>query len=206
MKSLWKIVITGGPCGGKTTALAWLQKHFPRRSYQFLCIPESATSLINAGITPDACGLLNYERCEIALQIAKEKLFEFAATSMSAKETVIVCDRGVFDNLAWLNNGDFDLILTENLVNRKAVFSSYDAVFHLVTAANGAEEYYSLDNNLARSETPEEARILDKEIVQAWSGHPHHIIIDNSTGFKEKMDRLVVALEDLLGCDDIDDC
>lgn len=28
----------------------------------------------------------------------------------------------------------------------------YDAVFHLVTAADGAEEFYSLTNNKARSE------------------------------------------------------
>ena len=34
----------------------------------------------------------------------------------------------------------------------------YDAVFHLVTAALGAESYYSLLNNETRTETPEFAR------------------------------------------------
>lgn len=34
----------------------------------------------------------------------------------------------------------------------------YDAVFHLVTAALGAESYYSLMNNSTRTESPEFAR------------------------------------------------
>ncbi len=32
----------------------------------------------------------------------------------------------------------------------------YDAVFHLVTAAQGAERFYTLENNEARSETPQQ--------------------------------------------------
>lgn len=38
---------------------------------------------------------------------------------------------------------------------------SYDAVFHMVTAAIGAEKYYTLDNNRARTESAEEAARLD---------------------------------------------
>lgn len=34
----------------------------------------------------------------------------------------------------------------------------YDGIFHLVTAASGAEEHYSLENNEARSESVEMAR------------------------------------------------
>lgn len=33
----------------------------------------------------------------------------------------------------------------------------YDGILHLVTAASGAEEHYSLDNNEARSESVEMA-------------------------------------------------
>ena len=35
----------------------------------------------------------------------------------------------------------------------------YDAVFHLVTAAQGAERFYTLENNQARSETPEQVLV-----------------------------------------------
>jgi len=63
----------------------------------------------------------------------------------------------------------------------------YDAVIHLVTAAKGAEDFYILDK--ARYEAPEEAKKLDQKLIDAWTGHPHHYIIDNPKegGFKEKM-------------------
>ena len=56
----------------------------------------------------------------------------------------------------------------------------YDAVFHLVTAAQGAERFYTLDNNQARSESPQEARDVDERLVASWNGHPRHYIIDNN--------------------------
>lgn len=38
----------------------------------------------------------------------------------------------------------------------------YDGILHLVTAACGAEEHYSLENNEARSESVEMARDVSK--------------------------------------------
>lgn len=49
----------------------------------------------------------------------------------------------------------------------------YEAVFHLVTAAIGAEEYYENNTNSARYETLEEARAVDRKLMEAWVGHPH---------------------------------
>ena len=42
----------------------------------------------------------------------------------------------------------------------------YDQVIHLVTAAEGAEAFYSLDNNAARSETVDMARTRDKQAMK----------------------------------------
>ena len=76
---------------------------------------------------------------------------------------------------------------------------SYDAVFHLVTAAKGKEEVYTLANNKARTESINEARILDDKIISAWTGQPHFRIIDNSTEFEEKLERLIKEISILLG-------
>jgi len=60
----------------------------------------------------------------------------------------------------------------------------YEAVIHLVTAADGAHEFYTSANNEARYESVKDAIILDKKLINAWVGHPHFSIIDNSnTGF-----------------------
>jgi hypothetical protein len=48
----------------------------------------------------------------------------------------------------------------------------YTAVLHLVTAANGAEPFYTLENNETRLESAEEARRLDDRVLRAWVGHP----------------------------------
>jgi len=44
----------------------------------------------------------------------------------------------------------------------------YDLVLHLVTAANGAEAFYTNANNTARRETAEEARDLDSRILKVF--------------------------------------
>jgi CYTH domain-containing protein len=70
----------------------------------------------------------------------------------------------------------------------------YDAVVHLVTAADGAEAFYSTANNTARSETPAQARALDEKLRDAWVGHPHLRVIDNSTDFPGKVRRVLEAV------------
>ena len=49
-KSISKIVITGGPCAGKTTGMSWIQNAFTERGYTVLFIPEAATELISGGV------------------------------------------------------------------------------------------------------------------------------------------------------------
>ena len=41
-----KIVITGGPCAGKSTAMSWVQNAFTQIGYTVLFVPETATSLL----------------------------------------------------------------------------------------------------------------------------------------------------------------
>jgi hypothetical protein len=55
----------------------------------------------------------------------------------------------------------------------------YEAVIHLETAANGAEKFYTGENNQARYESAEEARSLDRKLQDAWTGHPSFFVIDN---------------------------
>ena len=76
---------------------------------------------------------------------------------------------------------------------------SYDAVFHLVTAANGAEAFYNTANNAARYESVTEAVELDERLISGWTGHRYLRIIDNSTDFEEKMKRLEAEIATFLG-------
>lgn len=83
--------------------------------------------------------------------------------------------------------------------NEVELRDNYDAVFHLVTAAKGAEEFYTTANNSARTETLEEAVKLDDKLISAWTGHPHLRVIDNSCTFEEKMKKLITEIASFLG-------
>lgn len=195
-----KIVITGGPCGGKSTAMSWIQNAFTQMGYVVLFVPETATELITAGVAPWTCGSnLDYQKCQFKLQIEKEKIFEQAAISMNADKILIVCDRGVMDNKVYMTDSEFLSVVNSVNSNEVVLRDSYDAVFHLVTAAKGAEKFYTTANNSARTETVEEAAEMDNKFIAAWTGHPHFRVIDNSTDFENKMKRLITEISSFLG-------
>ena len=74
-----------------------------------------------------------------------------------------------------------------------------NTLFHLTTAAKGASEFYTLENNASRTETKEQAIELDDKLISAWTGHPHFRVIDNSTSFEDKMKRLICEISSFLG-------
>ena len=195
-----KIVLTGGPCAGKTTALSWIDNYFSKRGYTVLFVPETATELISNGVAPWTCGTnYDYQTCQIKLQKVKEEIFDKAARTMKSDKILIVCDRGVLDNKAYMKDVEFKRIMKEFNTSEIKERDSYDAVFHLVSAAKGKEEVYTLSNNKARTESVSDAKALDDRIISAWTGHPHLRIIDNSTDFEEKLERLLKEISSYLG-------
>ena len=195
-----KIVLTGGPCAGKTTAMSWIQNAFTKDGYTVLFVPETATELISGGVRPGDCRSgLDFQAGLMRLQLAKEKVFTDLARSLKAEKVLIVCDRGALDNRAYLDDAGFLALLHEIGMSEVELRDGYDAVFHLVTAAKGAVDCYTTANNKARSETPEQAAALDDAVIRAWTGHPHLRIIDNSTEFEAKMLRLISEIAAFLG-------
>lgn len=195
-----KIVITGGPCAGKTTAMSWIQSNFTKLGYTVLFVPETATELITGGVAPWTCGTnADYQKCQMKLQLEKEKIFEQGASTMPVDKVLIVCDRGTLDNKAYMSELDFSTVITSLGCNEVELRDGYDAVFHLVTAAKGAEQFYTTANNAARTETVEQAAALDDKLIAAWTGHPHLRIIDNATGFEDKLKKLIAEIAAFLG-------
>jgi len=47
---IWKLVLTGGPCAGKTTALARLSTFFENIGWKVYRVPESANILLSGGV------------------------------------------------------------------------------------------------------------------------------------------------------------
>jgi len=197
-----KIVLTGGPCGGKSTALSKIKEYYQDRDINVVAVPEVATTIGIAGIEiSKLCNdnLLEFEKRLLKMQITLEQRFiEFA--KLNKQETIVIFDRGVLDIKAYLSSELWDALISSTNYNEVELRDKrYDAVIHLQSAAIGAEEFYTTINNEIRTETIEEAGILDEKIVRSWTGHPHLRIIDNSTKFSEKINRVISEINSILG-------
>lgn len=199
MAEVIKIVLTGGPCSGKTTALAYVSEKLREQGIEVITIEERATKLILNGKTPQNLGRYEFHKLLFELQLAEENEKTAIANKMPCDRVVMLSDRGLLDNKAFVTQEEFVRYSSLNGANEDIIRNSYDAVFHLVTAADGAESSYNLTNNSARSETIEQAKMIDKEILSVWTGTPHLRVIDNSTSFDKKLERLMTEILSFLG-------
>ena len=197
-----KIVLTGGPCAGKTTALARIVDHFSNMGFQVLTVPEAATLFSQSGVdflTGDKELFLESERQLMEFQIELENRLERIAGHID-KPVLIVCDRGTMDLRAYLDDDMWESLLAAMDTSVVALRDArYAAVVHMATAAKGAERFYTLANNEARTETPELARDIDDRLMRAWTGHPHLRVIGNDCTFDEKMNRVLKEISHVLG-------
>lgn len=198
--NLKKIVITGGPCAGKTTGLSYLEQELSKVGYKVIFLNESATELILNGLDRNTNkSNLDFERNIINLQVEKEKLYMYYCKNLPHENILLVCDRGVMDCKSYMTDEEFNQALIDLKLDKIQLRDNYDAVFHLVTAAKGAEQAYTKTNNQARFESCEQAKEADDRTMNAWMGHPHFRAIDNSTNFENKMKRLVKEIFSFLG-------
>jgi len=199
-KTVKKIVVTGGPSAGKTTGACKVPGVLELLGWRTILVPEAATETILAGVSPKDMASKFFQSGIMRNQLAKEELFEYYAKMLENEKVLIICDRGIMDNKAYCDDAAFDYALKKVRLDRVTARDRYDGVFDMVSAADGAEEFYTLDNNPARDESIEKARELDKKIRNAWVGHPHMRIIDNSfPNFDAKVKRLVDEICVFLG-------
>ena len=203
--SITNFVLTGGPCAGKTTALSYLYEKLSNMGYKIFITPEIATMMIMSGFDPTKSSkseILEFEKQIIKNQIQYEKSIMKLAkmqTNHGAK-VVILHDRGTMDVSAYLEDYEMEAILSNLSLSVTALRDKhYDAVIHMITAADGARDFYTLENNKARFESPEQAIAACKRTMEAWTGHPHLRVIDNSTGFEEKIKRVLREICAVLG-------
>lgn len=133
------------------------------------------------------------------VQLAMEDSVE-RVLKARGKPAVMLCDRGTMDGSVYVSKEDFQKVMAERNTDIVQLRDNrYSGIFHLVTAADGAERFYTLENNKVRSETPEEARVADRKTQKAWLGSPHFYVLDNSTDFEGKMTRLVDIIAKIVG-------
>ena len=202
-KHITKIVLTGGPAAGKTTLISRILKEFKQEDgWRVITIPETATELISGfGIKPfgGCMSMLKFQDFVIADQIHKEELALKAAEVVPEENVLIIYDRALMDDKAYISDEEFaETLYRFGGRTEERVLKGYDAVLHLVTCAKGAEFAYNL-GNAARSESLDYAKEMDDRTLRAWSGHHNLRIIDNAINFEDKMNRGIKEIYRILG-------
>ena len=201
-KNITKIVLTGGPAAGKTTLISRIFKEFKAEDgWKIITIPETATDLIAGfGIRPfgNCLSMEQFQYFVVSDQLHKEKMALAGAELVPEPKVLIIYDRALLDNRAYVSDEYYDKVLAHFGRTEADVLAGYDAVLHLTTCAKGAEYAYNL-GNAARSESIEEARHLDDLTLHSWRHHPARYIIDNSDDFEAKIDRAIAHIYRILG-------
>ena len=201
-KRITRIVLTGGPAAGKTTLISRILKEFKQDDgWKVITIPETATELISGfGIRPfgNCVSMLDFQYFVIADQLHKERLALKGAEMVPEQNVLVIYDRALFDDKAYITDEEFHDILAHFGKTEQEVLAGYDAVLHLVSCAKGAEFAYNFGNE-ARYEPLETAREKDELTLRAWKDHPNLRVIDNSVDFEDKLRRGIRAIYDCLG-------
>lgn len=107
-----RILLTGGPCAGKTTALAEIQQDLTQLGYKVLVVPEAATLLMKGGAMIVSAaftaqqGLL-FQKGLMKLQIALEESFLEIGQMVTDQNVVILIDRGLLDGSAYVTRQEW---------------------------------------------------------------------------------------------------
>lgn len=197
-----KIVLTGGPCAGKTTTISRIEEHLIEKGYHVLVLNECATEMIKAGIRPfgdNAATVYDFENEVLNLQLYKEKRYnDFLSKYDDDTKIVILYDRGTVDVKAYLGEENYNKMLKENDLTHENLINEYDMVIHMITVAADMENRYSNSNNTARFEDSKEAIDLDKRTSDAWKEHNNLKVVPVCELLEEKINLAINYVDELL--------
>jgi predicted ATPase len=170
-----RIVLTGGPGGGKTAVLELIRQYF----------------CVHVKVLPEAAGIVfggGFPRGDtLALRRAGQRAIfylqrELEAAADGDNPAIVLCDRGTVDGAAYWPVGSEDL-WTSVGTSRADQLARYHAVIHLRTPT--AEAGYNQQNPL-RIESAQQAAAIDARIADVWAEHPRRFVVESTPDFLAK--------------------
>lgn len=193
---LTKIVLTGGPGGGKTEAASEMKNRFEDKGFHVIVAPETATELILAGLDGrTSLDNSDFQDLQLQIQLFREDQYLEAAKHLKWENVLFICDRGALDGWGFIDPSKFERILKGHNLTKEDLYKRYDAIFQLETAAKTARDSYTLSNNAARAENKEQAAAEDDILYETWKDHPYYRFIPASKTIAEKFEALEKAIQ-----------
>ncbi len=196
-----KVVLTGGPCAGKTSCLRAIREQFGE---QVITAPEAATLVLGSGFPPPGherihCPneewIQSFQSAILSIQQAVEASFERLARRCRVR--LIVCDRGVLDGAAYWPGGR-EAFLRHFGCTLEDCFARYRSVLHLQSLAESHPHLYGPAGNLIRYEDGADALRVERAVRAAWEGHPGLIVVPGEVELQDKITRVIAHIRALL--------
>jgi hypothetical protein len=185
----FRVVITGGPCAGKTEVWRSLGEAFP----QAVLVPEAATRLILAGRSEQSMGLELFQRAVYREQFALEE-------QALQEGPLLFCDRGLLDGLAY-----FPGLSSLLEVSQTDLLRRYDMVLQLEVIRDPRLYREHAGNNPARWEPHGRALAIERALRRVYGGHPAYGMLGGCleekkrAAFRRIRDRLGALRPELAG-------
>lgn len=178
-----KIVLTGGPCAGKTTLASVIARAY---AHSVIVLPEAASLLFSGGFP-------RWEERE-ARHATQRAIFFVQRELENAYEAkypdrILVLDRSTVDGAVYWPDGP-EAFYAAMGTSREAEFARYDRVIYLESADQEAYQL-NLSKNPHRRESWEEARALDEANLHQWEKHPALTMIRNQRAFGHKVSEVL---------------
>ena len=135
-RKIWRLVLTGGPCGGKTTGQARLSTFFENLGWKVYRVPETANILLSGGVdfadlTKEAQQQFQANLLKTMMQI-ENSFFDLAKAS--SRNCLVICDRGAMDASAFVSRHQWEDILRTNDLDEVEIRDNrYNQVVHMVS-------------------------------------------------------------------------
>ncbi|RME74220.1 MAG: hypothetical protein D6776_05620 [Planctomycetota bacterium] len=184
-----RIVLTGGPGGGKTTAADLFRREL---GDHVVVVPEAATLLFSGGF-PRGDGELARRAAQRAIYHVQRNLEDVQSARYPGR--ILLCDRGTVDGAVyWPGPPEEFFSALETSIEQE--LSRYDAVIFFQSAAVGG---LSIEGgNPARIEGLKEAVELDNRLRQIWSRHHRFVLVPHNPSFFKKITFGLAAIESIV--------
>jgi hypothetical protein len=184
-----RIVLTGGPGGGKTTAADLMRRELGER---IVVVPEAATILFAGGFprVPDDMARAATQRAIFAVQQNLEDVH-----AALYPERPQLCDRGTIDGAAYWPEGPGDFFAAMGTTQCDQL-ERYDAVIFFETAAVGGIAVEG--GNPHRVESNADAVELDLRLRALWAPHPHFYLVAHEASFLRKISAGLAILDEVV--------
>lgn len=173
-----RIVMTGGPGGGKTTAADLYRREI---GDSVVVVPESATMLFASGF-PRSGEPHARRSAQRAIYHVQANLEDVQSALFPGR--ILLCDRGTVDGAVYWPDGEADFFAGVG-TTIEAELGRYDAVLFFETAAAGGDSIEG--GNPTRIESNVEALELDRRLREIWSDHPRFVLVPHNVSFVGKI-------------------